>query len=145
MILKRIFNFYSMRLKTIIRLALILVIITSVVACKSKSNKEKQQEDGKKAELPGVFKGLYSLGPDIKSFKDCATGKAYWVADSTAQLELKYWQLVTSENKDQPVYIEAEGEIVPSNKDDADDAYANTLVVHKLITITKDIPAGICN
>jgi copper homeostasis protein (lipoprotein) len=124
-----------------------IIILMSVMACRDKSKKA--------AKSPAVFKGLYSLGPELKSFKNCATGREYWVADSSKQLELQYWQLINRENKDSPVYIEAEGKIIVSNKSDDgghqdathDDvgAYDSTLVVTKLVKITKDIPAGTCD
>ena len=62
-----------------------VLIVIGMFACKNKSEKK---------ETTRVFKGLYSLGPEAKIFKDCANGQEYWVADSSKQLELKYWQLV---------------------------------------------------
>lgn len=120
-------------------LGVLLVVVA--VSCKNKEQKNAQA---------AVLKGLYSLGPEMKLFKDCATGHEYWVTDSTKQLELQYWQMVPTEKPDQPVYIEVEGQFMPS--DDNDDGghddeggYDSTLVVKKLITITKQIPAGSCN
>jgi copper homeostasis protein (lipoprotein) len=132
-----------MRLKAFTYLAVGLMVLG--VACKNKTKHSGEGQRTQASSSRAQFKGLYSLGPDIRSFKDCATGREYWVADSTRQLELKYWQLVTAENHDQPVYIEVDGDIKPSNFSDADEAYPNTLIVRKLITITKDIPAGKCN
>ncbi|MDB5031329.1 hypothetical protein [Mucilaginibacter sp.] len=115
-----------------------VLIVIGMFACKNKSDKK---------EAAHVFKGLYSLGPEAKIFKDCADGHEYWVTDSSKQLELKYGQLVPFEKPNEPVYVEAEGKIVTSDKNDdgghkGEEGYNNTLIVTKIITITKDIPKG---
>jgi copper homeostasis protein (lipoprotein) len=113
---------------------LLLAFVFFAVACKS----NKRDVDA------AQFKGLYMLSPTQRAFKDCATGNAYWVADSTKHLETEYWELASNDERDGPVYIEVDGQIVPSNTEDADEAYTNTLIVRKVILITKDIPAGQC-
>jgi len=62
----------------------------------------------KKSQAPQVYKGLYSFGPESKSFKNCDDPHEYWVADSSAQLELKYTQM-NFEKPYEPVYVELEG------------------------------------
>lgn len=106
-----------------------------ISACKNKA---------KKVGAPIIYKGLYSFGPEEKSFKDCKSGQEYWVADSSAQLELKYSQL-SFEKPYEPVYIEVVGKKIRSVKDGAGAAYDSTLIVKKLIKITKEIPKGNCN
>ena len=89
-----------------------------------------------------IYKGLYSFGPEEKSFKDCTESRMFWVADSSAQLELQYSQL-GFEKPYVPVYVEVEGKKIKSAKDIAD-AFDSTLVVTKVLKITKEIPPG-CN
>lgn len=91
-----------------------------------------------------VYKGVYSFGPEVKSFKDCENGREFWVADSCKQLELKYTQL-SFEKPYVPVYIEVEGEKIHSGKDGLGSEYDSTLVVTKLVKITKEIPVDMCN
>jgi len=91
-----------------------------------------------------TYKGLYSYGPEIKSFKECASGHEFWAADSSAQLELKYSQLNLAQ-PDEPVYVEVQGDKIKSSKDGLGSDYDSILVVKKLIKITKDIPKGMCN
>ncbi len=91
-----------------------------------------------------VYKGVYSFGPEVKSFKDCDNGTEFWVTDSSEQLELQYSQL-KFENPYEPVYIEVEGIKVRSNKDGLGSEYDSTLIVKKLIKITKEIPLDMCN
>ncbi|MDB5131174.1 MAG: hypothetical protein JWR02_923 [Mucilaginibacter sp.] len=91
-----------------------------------------------------VYKGVYSFGPEVKSFKDCETGSEFWATDSSAQLELKYSQL-NFEKPYVPVYVEVEGIKIHSGKDGMGSEYDSTLVVKKLIKITKQIPQDMCN
>jgi len=91
-----------------------------------------------------VYKGVYSFGPEVKSFKDCENGREFWVTDSSKQLELQYSQL-NFEKPYVPVYIEVEGEKIRSGKDGMGSEYDSTLVVTKLVKITKNIPVDMCN
>ena len=90
-----------------------------------------------------VYKGVYSFGPEVKSFKDCDNGREFWVTDSSAQLELKYSQL-NFEKPYEPVYVEVEGIKIRSDKEGLGSEYDSTLVVKKLIKITKEIPQDMC-
>ncbi len=90
-----------------------------------------------------VYKGVYSFGPEVKSFKDCDSGREFWVTDNSAQLELKYSQL-NFEKPYEPVYVEVEGIKIRSDKEGLGAEYDSTLVVKKLIKITKEIPQDMC-
>lgn len=91
-----------------------------------------------------VIKGLYSYGPEIKLFNDCEEGREYWVADSAKTLELAYSKL-DFEKPYYPVYIEVEGKIVKSDSSTVNANFDSTLVVTKLIKLTKEIPDGPCS
>ncbi|MDB5111667.1 MAG: hypothetical protein JWR67_2781 [Mucilaginibacter sp.] len=112
------------------------LLLSSIYACKNKSTENNNGE-------PVIYKGLYSYGPEVKSFKGCNNAHEFWVTDSSARLELQYTQL-GFEKKDVPVYVEVEAKKVPSTKDGPDSGYDSTLIVTKLIKLTKDIPQG-CN
>ena len=122
----------SMRLKY---WGLILLLTTGLFACKHKPQKAEP--------VIVTYKGMYSFGPESKSFKECNQGREFWVADSSAQLELQYSQL-HFEKPYVPVYIEVMGEKVASAKGDISAGFDSTLVVKKVIKITRDIPAS-CN
>jgi copper homeostasis protein (lipoprotein) len=113
---------------------LISLLVIGFYSCKSKSTQKTSE--------PVTYKGLYSFGPDVKSFKGCNNAHEFWVADSSAQLELQYSKL--NEKRDEAVYVEVQGKKVKTVKDGIGSDYDSTLVVTKLIKITKDIPAG-CN
>jgi len=91
-----------------------------------------------------IIKGLYSYGPEIKSFTDCDEGREYWVADSAKTLELAYSKF-NFEKPYEPVYIEAECHMIKSDSLVVSADFDSTLVVTKLIKITKAIPDGPCN
>ena len=115
--------------------------IATIMACHHKTPENKQEQPAKPS--PIVFKGLYSFGPESKSFKDCRTGQEFWAADSSAQLELQYSQL-GFEKPYEPVYVEVQGDKIKSAKDGIGSDYDSTIVVKKLIKITKEIPKGMC-
>lgn len=98
----------------------------------------------KDAGKPLVYKGLYSFGPEIKSFKDCDTGQEFWTVDSSATLELQYSQM-NFEKPYEPVYVEVEGIKSKSGKEGMGSEYDSTLVVKKVVKITKEIPQDMCN
>jgi copper homeostasis protein (lipoprotein) len=100
--------------------------------------------DHKKSNTAQVFKGLYSFGPEAKSFKNCDDTQEYWVTDSSSQLELKYSQM-NFEKPYEPVYVEVEGTKTASANEGVGSEYDSTLVVTKVLKITKEIPQDLCN
>jgi hypothetical protein len=91
-----------------------------------------------------IYKGVYSFGPEQKTFRDCDNGQEFWVTDSSKQLELKYSQL-NFEKPYEPVYVEVQGIKIHSDKDGLGSEYDSTLVVKKVIKITREIPQDKCN
>jgi copper homeostasis protein (lipoprotein) len=119
-----------------VRLIKYLICILIITACSCNSG------GGDKTQHI-VYKGVYSFGPEVKSFKDCDNGREFWVTDSSAQLELKYSQL-NFEKPYEPVYVEVEGIKIRSDKEGLGSEYDSTLVVKKLVKITKEIPQDMC-
>ena len=91
-----------------------------------------------------TLKGLYSYGPEVKSFMDCEEGREYWVADSAKTLELSYREL-GFEKPYVPVYIEVECHLVKSDTSTITGGYDSTMVVTKVLKVSKEIPDGPCN
>jgi copper homeostasis protein (lipoprotein) len=114
-----------------------IVVSLAIVACNPNVEEDANSDIR-------VIKGLYSYGPEIKSFTDCEESREYWVADSAHTLELAYNDL-NFEKPYVPVYIEVEGRIVKSDSSRVTANFDSTLVVTKLIRITKEIPDGPCN
>jgi len=110
-----------------------LAAVLCVYACKPKAADSKKQ----------VYKGLYSFGPEVKSFKNCDDTHEYWVTDSSAKLELQYTQM-NFEKPYEPVYVEVEGTKVPSGSEGKGSEFDSTLIVNRVIKITREIPQDIC-
>lgn len=94
--------------------------------------------------VPKVYKGLYSYGPELKSFTDCEEGKEYWVADSAKTLELAYSNF-NFEKPYQPVYVEVICHLIKSDSSIVSSDFDSTMVVTKVIKISREIPDGPCN
>ena len=90
-----------------------------------------------------IIKGLYSFGPDMKSFTLCEDGREYWVIDSVKSLELSYSKL-NFEKPYEPVYVELEGFFEKSKAPLVSVDFDSTLVVTKVIKISEKIPDGPC-
>ena len=116
---------------------IVIIILISVVAFGCSHDKKKASGE------PVIYKGLYSFGPEVKSFKNCETGQEFWAVDSSAKLELGYSQF-NFEKPYEPVYVEIEGTKIKSGPDGAASEFDSTIVVKKLVKITKEIPAGMC-
>lgn len=91
-----------------------------------------------------VYKGLYSFGLEVKSFKECSTGREYWVKDSSGKLELQYSSM-NFEKPYEPVYVEVEALKRPSGEEGIGAEFDSTMVVTKVQKITREIPEDMCN
>jgi copper homeostasis protein (lipoprotein) len=118
-------------------LFLLIAIVVAIAACNPTPAEVKEN-------VTRTMKGLYSYGPEIKSFTDCEDGNEYWVADSAKTLELAYNNL-GFEKPYEPVYVEVECHTIKSDSLNMSADYDSTLVVTKLLKITKEIPDGPCN
>jgi len=114
-----------------------IALALAVIAC-NRSPVEDESGEVK------VIKGLYSYGPEIHAFTDCEEGREYWVADSAKTLELAYDNL-NFEKPYVPVYIEVEGRVVKSDSTTVTANFDSTLVVTKVLKVTREIPDGPCN
>ncbi|RZL41970.1 MAG: hypothetical protein EOP00_24025 [Pedobacter sp.] len=100
-------------------------------------------EKGAESSNIKIVKGLYSFGPEMKSFTLCEDGREYWVADSVKNLELSYSNL-NFEKPYEPVYVELEGYFAKSDTASVAADFDSTLVVTNVIKISKEIPDGPC-
>ena len=91
-----------------------------------------------------VYKGLYSYGLEVRSFKECSTGREYWVTDSSGKLELDYSNM-NFEKPYEPVYIEVEAIKKGSGQEGIGAEFDSTMVVTKVQKISREIPEDMCN
>ncbi|MFD2285431.1 hypothetical protein GJU39_04425 [Pedobacter petrophilus] len=124
----------------LVKQAFVFVVIfgLAITACNRKEKAAAQESDVK------VVKGLYSFGPEMKSFTMCDDGREYWVADSVKNLELSYSNL-NFEKPYEPVYVELEGYFAKSDTSAVSADFDSTLVVTKVLKISKEIPDGPCS
>lgn len=115
---------------------LFTVAVMFVLACN-------QKPEENKGNAVRIVKGLYSYGPEIKSFTDCEEGTEYWVADSARTLELQYSKF-NFERPYEPVYIEAEAHFIKSDSLIVSADFDSTMVVTRVLKITREIPDGPC-
>jgi len=118
-----------------------IILAFAVILLASACNRTKVEENKNESK---TLKGLYSYGPEIKSFTDCEEGKEYWVADSAKTLELAYSNF-NFEKPYEPVYIEVECHMIKSDSLMISADFDSTMVVTKVLKITKEIPDGPCN
>jgi copper homeostasis protein (lipoprotein) len=121
--------------KLLLPFALFAIVLTS---CNNGERSSNQKDE------TIIAKGLYSFGPEVKSFTDCEEGREFWVADSAKTLELAYSEL-GFEKPYTPVYVEIECRIVKSDTASVTGSYDSTMVVTKLLKISKEIPEGPCS
>jgi copper homeostasis protein (lipoprotein) len=119
--------------------AIVFVVLLGVAATACRNDKA----EGEKSNLKMV-KGLYSFGPEMKSFTLCEDGREYWVKDSVKNLELSYSNL-GFEKPYEPVYVELEGYFAKSDTATVSPDFDSTLVVMKVLKISKEIPDGPCS
>ncbi|MCX2573505.1 hypothetical protein [Pedobacter sandarakinus] len=115
----------------------VVLLGVAVTACNRKDNTSDKESNIK------TVKGLYSFGPEMKSFTLCDDGREFWVADSVKKLELAYSNL-NFEKPYEPVYVELQGYFAKSDTSAVSADFDSTLVVTKLIKISKTIPDGPC-
>lgn len=120
---------------------LFLPIILFSIVLMSCNNEDRSSDKNDEAI---IAKGLYSFGPEVKSFTECEEGREFWVADSAKTLELAYNEL-GFEKPYTPVYVEVECRIVRSDTANVTGNYDSTMVVTKLLKISKEIPEGPCS
>ena len=119
--------------------AFVFVVLLGVAVTACNRN---DKAEGEKSNLKTV-KGLYSFGPEMKSFTLCEDGREYWVRDSVKTLELTYSNL-GFEKPYVPVYVELEGYFAKSDTSMVSADFDSTLVVTKVLKISKEIPDGPC-
>ncbi len=118
-------------------LPILSAFLLFVVACTENKKEAKAEVKTKLA------KGLYVYGPELKLYTRCEDGKEFWVADSSKSLELAYRNL-DFEKPYLPVYIEVERHFIKTDTLAASANYDSTMVVTKLLKISKEAPKGPC-
>jgi len=127
---------------------LILTLLAAVLftACNSPQGTNSQSSSAASAQTdtgsaitdksPKVFKGMYTVGNEVNTFRDCGSRVTYWVNDSLADMQKPYEQAV------QPlvypyesVYAEVKGYLAGKSALGYASEYENVLVVTEIIRL----------
>lgn len=119
--------------------AIVFVVLLGVALTACNRN---DKAEGEKNNLK-IVKGLYTFGPEMKSITLCEDTREFWVTDSVKKLELSYSNL-GFEKPYEPVYVELEGYFTKTDTASVAADFDSTLVVTKVIKISKEIPDGPC-
>jgi uncharacterized membrane protein len=85
-----------------------------------------------------AYQGLYVFGNEVNTFRDCASGKVYWVEDETGHLTARYKRTVESLPFDhEAVYAEVEARLDPPGKIGYAAEYDGILHVLKIDTLAR--------
>lgn len=77
-----------------------------------------------------TFKGLYTLGDEVNTFRDCNTGKVYWVEDESKKLTAAYQKTkVFLSYPYESVYAELKGYLKGKSNIGYAEEYENVLLV----------------
>lgn len=123
---------------------LALILATILFACNSPqgqkkvqshdSVKPKQSTSESNDDTRVVFKGLYTFGNEVNTFRDCVTNKKYWVNDSLGLMKIPYQNALQSFSYPyESAYAEVKGYL--SGKSDLGYAseHENVLVVTEVV------------
>ncbi len=121
------------------------IILAMLFACNSpqSSNKLQERDSQQSANAEGVdntpisFKGLYTFGKEVNTFRDCSTGQEFWVNDSLNLMKITYQKVLQSFSYPyESTYAEVKGYL--SGKSDLGYAseFENVLVVTEVIELS---------
>ena len=83
-----------------------------------------------------TFKGLYTFGNEINTFRDCSTQTTYWVNDSLADLRKPYEQTLRSMSYPyESIYAEVKGYLAGKSSLGYASEYENVLVVTEVVKL----------
>lgn len=81
-----------------------------------------------------IFRGLYTFGNEISIFRDCNTGKVYWVTDSTGNINRMYAAVKRYPAYPyESIYAEVRGYLNGKSKMGYASEYENELIVNDVL------------
>ena len=124
----------------------ILSIMALVISCTPKKAAEQQtdsvptsQADTKPAPVdktPVTFKGMYTFGNEVNTFRDCSNQVTYWVNDSLASLRAPYEKATQFLSyPHESVFAEVKGYLAGRSTMGYASEYENVLVVTEVVKV----------
>jgi uncharacterized membrane protein len=124
----------------------ILILSVFFVSCNSQKPSDEQTGSAPSArtdtppaptnKTPVTFKGLYTYGNEVNTFRHCSTQQTYWVNDSLAPLRDSYKRtLKPLAYPYESIYAELKGYLAGKSKLGYASEYENVLVVTEIIKL----------
>ena len=132
---------------SLMRNSIVLLILTALFLSCNSSNSTNQQTDSTTTpspdsvpaavnKTPQIFKGMYSFGNEVNTFRDCGNQITYWVNDSLADLRKPYEQtLRTLSYPYESVYAEVKGYLAGKSSLGYASEYENVLIVTEVVKL----------
>ena len=124
---------------------LTLILMVFLSSCNSQKGKNEQADSAQTShadtlpapvKTPVTFKGMYTFGHEVRSFRDCSSQVTYWVNDSLANLRKSYEETVQPLSYPyESVYAEVKGYLGGLSALGYASEYENVLVVTEVIKI----------
>ena len=91
-----------------------------------------------------IYKGIYSWGPEVHSFRPCHETTDYWVSFNWAGIKMHSFYKSEKNGPYQPMYVEFRGQILNEIVDGFAKQYHGLIRISEVRTYTFMIPAQ-CN
>ena len=93
------------------------------------------------ADCDEIFRGRYTWGAEVDSFRPCGSGLKYWV-DASSWVQGPLIDFVREHTKEpyQPVYIEFRGHLLNEVLDGFAEGYDGLIRVSEIFLTSQDVP-----
>ncbi|WOH38325.1 hypothetical protein RI844_03570 [Thalassotalea fonticola] len=88
-----------------------------------------------------VYKGIYTWGPEVHSFKPCDSTTDYWVSFDWAGIEMQRYYKANKTNPYQAMYIEFRGQILNEKVDGFANDYAGLIRISEVNRYSFELPS----
>ncbi|WNC70274.1 hypothetical protein RI845_09065 [Thalassotalea nanhaiensis] len=106
------------------------MVVCSIPACSSDSGAQAEQ----------VHRGVYTWGPEVRSFKPCDQENAYWVSyDFAGQAMQRYYKKMQT-TPYQPMYIEFRGMLLDEELAGFANDYSGLFRISEVYNFTFEVP-----
>lgn len=123
-----------------------LILSVLFISCNSSTPNGEESESAPSAsrdslmgsanKAPVTFRGLYTFGNEVNTFRDCSTQQTYWVNDSLTPLRKPYEQTLKSLTYPyESVYAELKGYLAGKSRLGYASEYENVLIVTEIIKL----------
>lgn len=88
-----------------------------------------------------TYKGTYSYGHEVHSFKPCNEKKDYWVSFNWAGMEMHEFYKRSGKKPYQPMYIEFRGQVLNEAVDGFAEQSSGLIRISEVFSYTFQVPA----